>query len=309
MGTAKKQKSLKIVPAGKKKCIWMDAGLVSYKLCDNNYDCSTCAYDHALQAKTVKQKKAAVLNLNTPVSEKFSTTWVDEMMKMPASMRKCRYMITGEIGRKLCPNAYECGSCNFDQMMQERIHMEVLPATIHTEASGFAIADDFYYHEGHTWARPEYGGCVRIGFDDFAQKLLGPISNISLPKIGQEVKQGEISFHIKKNGQAASALSPIDGIVIKTNDWVIDNCNIINDSPFENGWLYIIEPVKLKKNLKGLYYSKEAVNFLSQEKDKLFSIMADGLAIAADGGSPVENISGVLGEENWDKLIKTFLKS
>jgi len=309
MEAIKKRESLKIVPGGKKRCVWMDAGVVSYKLCDNNYDCSTCVYDHAMQVKVVKQKEAQSLKPHAVDSEKFNATWVEKMMQMPASMRKCRYMITGEIGRKICPNAYECGSCSFDQMMQERIHTEVLPVAAFADVAGFALAEDFYYHEGHTWARPEYGGCIRVGLDDFAQKLVGSISNVRLPKIGQEVKQGDISFNIRKNGQSTSALSPIDGIIVKTNDRILDNCNLINESPFENGWLYIIEPVKLKKNLKGLFYGKEAVDFLSQEKDKLFSIINDDLDIAADGGLPVEDISGILGEENWDKLMKTFLKS
>ena len=51
MARVLREESMKIVPPGKKRCVWMEAGVVSYKLCDNNYDCSTCVYDHAMQTK------------------------------------------------------------------------------------------------------------------------------------------------------------------------------------------------------------------------------------------------------------------
>ena len=59
MAKTEMKESMKIVPAGKKKCVWMEAGVVSYKLCDNNYDCPTCAYDHAMQLKVARQKEDA----------------------------------------------------------------------------------------------------------------------------------------------------------------------------------------------------------------------------------------------------------
>ena len=59
MEAQKKRESMKIVPPGKKKCVWMEAGVVSYKLCDNNYDCPTCVYDQGMQLKVAKQSQAA----------------------------------------------------------------------------------------------------------------------------------------------------------------------------------------------------------------------------------------------------------
>ena len=52
-----KKESFKIVPPGRKKCVWMEAGVVSYKLCDNNFDCPTCSYDHAMQAKVERERE------------------------------------------------------------------------------------------------------------------------------------------------------------------------------------------------------------------------------------------------------------
>ena len=309
MKASAKRESMKIVPPGKKKCVWMEAGVVSYKLCDNNFDCSTCSYDHAMDDKVARHKAAAAVQPVPTAPEKFNETWVDKMMQLPANRRKCRYMITGEVGRKVCPSAYECGSCSFDQMMQERLQAETLTVHARTEESGFELAEDFYYHEGHTWAKPEYGGRVRVGLDDFAQKLIGKSVKIELPNIGQEVKQGDVGFQVRRNGEVAKVLAPIDGIVAHVNDQLSQQPDLVNESCYEKGWLFIVEPTRLRKNLKGLYYGQEAHNHISAESEKLFSMANDDLKVAADGGAAVEDISQELKGENWAKFIKTFLKT
>lgn len=304
-----KKESMKIVPPGKKKCVWMEAGVVSYKLCDNNYDCSTCVYDQGMQLKVARQKEAAQLAAVETSTDKFTQTWVEKMMQLPASQRKCRYMITGEIGRKTCPNAYECGNCSFDQMMQERLLAETLPMHAQTEVAGYELAEDTYYHEGHTWAKPEYGGRVRVGLDDFAQKLLGKLSKIEIPNIGHEVKQSEAGFQVRRNGDTFQVLSPINGIVTHINDQLSDNPDIVNESPYEKGWLFIVEPTKLRKNLKSLHYGEEAHKYMTEERERLFSMANDDLKIAADGGVSVEDIFEELEGENRARFVKAFLRT
>ncbi len=304
-----KRESMKIVPPGKKKCVWMEAGVVSYKLCDNNYDCTTCAYDHAMDAKVARQKEAEISEPLMASSDKMTQSWVETMMALPASRRKCRYMLTGEIGSKLCPNAYDCGTCSFDQMMQERLQAEPLPVHASDETAGFDLAEGFYYHDGHTWARPEYGGRVRIGIDDFARKLLGSKSRVELPDIGKAVKQGESGFRVKRNGQSSQVLSPVDGIVTHINHRLLDNPELMNESPYNEGWLFTVEPTKLRKNLKGLYFGEDAHHFISEEREKLFAMANEDMQISADGGESVEDIFEELDEKDWAKFVKAFLKT
>jgi glycine cleavage system H lipoate-binding protein len=310
MNISEKQ-SLKVVPPDKKPCIWMEAGVVSYKLCYNNYDCTTCDYDHAMQQKVAQQRAAAVqpMVIAEAGKEKFSQTWVENMMRLPASKRKCRYMLTGEVERKICPNAYECGNCAFDQMMQDRMQSQTLPVANLGEASGFKWAPDFYYHEGHTWARPEYGGRIRVGFDDFAQRLLGRLSGMSLPEVGRLVGQGEAVVQLKRNGEMVSALSPMDGIVTHLNYRLLEHPFLVNESPFVEGWLYILEPTRLKKNLKGLFFGEAAQKYLAEERDRLMEKANREFHLAADGGASVADIFSQLKGENWAKLVKSFLRS
>jgi len=309
MGNKEKKSSMKIVPPGKKKCVWMEAGVVSYKLCDNNYDCSTCLYDQAMQAKVAQHKENLVIAPVEAPSDKFTETWVDKMMQLPASKRKCRYMITGEVQRKICPNAYECGACAFDQMMQDRLQAESLPVQNRSHVQGFEVAEDFYYHEGHAWARPEYGGRVRVGLDDFARRLMGKKAHVELPAIGQETKQGEAAFRIRKNGEMVMGLSPLDGVVAHVNDRLVEHPELVLEFPYEKGWLFIVEPSKLRKNLKGLYFGEEAHQFLSQEGEKLLAMAHADMKIAADGGLSVEDIFADMENQNWTELVRAFLRS
>lgn len=118
-----------------------------------------------------------------------------------------------------------------------------------------------------------------------------------------------MGFKVRKNGQAAQVLSPIDGIVSHINNELLDQPELANDFPYEKGWLFIIEPAKLRKNLKSLFYGEEAHKYMNEEKERLISVANEDLRLAADGGLPVDNIFEDLEGENWAKLVKIFLKT
>ena len=61
----------------------------------------------------------------------------------------------------------------------------------------FALADDRYYHQGHSWVRPDDGDVVRIGIDDFAQRLLGPADEVLAPREGARLEQGESGWRLR----------------------------------------------------------------------------------------------------------------
>ncbi len=309
MGTKAKRESMKIVPPGKKKCVWMEAGVVSYKLCDNNFDCPTCVYDQGMQLKVAKQKEMAAASKVEMTPDNFTESWVDRMMKLPASQRKCRYMITGEVSRKICPNVYECGTCSFDQMMQGRLQSEALPVKLGKAVEGFQVVEGAYYHEGHMWAKPEYGGRIRVGLDDFAGKMMGKLESIDLPGIGHEVKQGMAGFDVRRNNEVARVLSPVDGIVARVNERVADNPELISESPYEDGWLFIIEPTKMKKNLKGLYFGEQAETFMGEEAERLWAMADEDFRMAADGGASVDDVFKAIGVKSWADFVKNFLRS
>ena len=96
-------------------------------------------------------------------------------------------------------------------------------------SSGMQLADvfgfqvptrDYYLHHGHAWAAPEDTGMVRVGMDDFSQKVLGPADDLKVPEVGKPYYQDHICMSMIKQGQKASFLAPVDGMITEVNSKV-----------------------------------------------------------------------------------------
>jgi glycine cleavage system H protein len=101
--------------------------------------------------------------------------------------------------------------------------------------------EDLRYTREHEWARRK-GKNVVVGITDFAQDSLGDVVYVELPDVGDPVKKGE-SFGVVESTKAVSELfAPITGKVVEVNDPLSDAPETINDDPYEEGWMIVIEP-------------------------------------------------------------------
>ncbi len=296
---------LNFAPA-EKRCIWMDAGVVSFKLCNNNFNCMTCNFDKGMYKKAQDESsgKVAVKHDKMPTE-----SWVKKFLALPASQRKCRYMLNGAVPYKLCPNAFQCGECTFDQMMQDRIppssglKLKDVPLV-----AGFGQPEGYYFHRGHSWAVTEFGGRVRVGLDDFAQRVMGNVEGIALPKVGQKVNPGAPGLAVKRMKQEVQVLAPIEGTITHVNTAAAAHPEIVNREPYEEGWLFIVEPNSLKNDLKGLLFGPEAKQWLTEEKDHLVQKIQTHIgATALDGGMPAQDFAAHLSGKKWAQFVRQFL--
>ncbi len=99
------------------------------------------------------------------------------------------------------------------------------------------VPDDLYYTESHEWVSVK-DGVATIGITDFAQHELGEIVFLELPEAGAKVSAGEPCGTIEAVKSAEDLISPVSGLVDDKNQEVEDSPEIINRSPFEEGWLY-----------------------------------------------------------------------
>ena len=98
------------------------------------------------------------------------------------------------------------------------------------------IPEDLHYSKDHEWVRVE-GDVATIGITDYAQHELGEVVYLELPAVGDNVKKGA-AFGVVESVKAVSDLnSPVSGAVIESNLPLADEPAIINESPYENGWL------------------------------------------------------------------------
>ena len=104
------------------------------------------------------------------------------------------------------------------------------------------VPSNLKFLESHEWARLEEDGTVTVGISDHAQELLGDIVFVELPDIGKEVTQSGDTAIVESVKAASDVYSPLTGEITEINEALIDNPEIINTSPYENGWFFKIKP-------------------------------------------------------------------
>jgi glycine cleavage system H lipoate-binding protein len=176
--------------------------------------------------------------------------------------------------------------------------------------SGYKMADGYYYHMGHSWARFEHGGRVKVGLDDFMVKVFGTAKTLTLPPLGEVLKQNQVGWTFSRNGYDAAVLAPITGTVLAVNQNAREHPEIIAEDPFHEGWLFMVEPDMPKRNLRGLYFDKESHVWMENEVQGLLSLMGPEYErMAATGGEPLKDLFGHFPEIGWGTLVKRFLRS
>jgi glycine cleavage system H lipoate-binding protein len=277
-------------------CLWMQAGVVKFKNCDNYYDCTTCKYDNAMGQKAAKGKQL---------------TWQAAMRLRPDMDRVCRHSLTQRIDTRICAYDYECGKCDFDQYFEDvwTTKNQSLPFEIQ-QVKGFDVPMGYYFHNGHAWARIESGGNIRIGLDDFSLKLLGQADAFDLPLMGKELDQGKAGWGLKRKDNNADVLSPIDGVIVEVNSKVRENPVLANREPYSDGWLFMVRTPDVKKTMSKLMTDQNSLAWINEEVSHLENMIEEVAGpLAADGGHLADDIYGNLPDLGWDKLTKKFLKT
>ena len=104
------------------------------------------------------------------------------------------------------------------------------------------IPGDLKFLSSHEWARVESDGTITIGISDHAQDLLGDIVFVELPEVGQSVDAESDTAIVESVKAASDIYSPLSGEVIEVNSLLEDQPEIINSSPYEEGWFFKLTP-------------------------------------------------------------------
>jgi glycine cleavage system H protein len=103
-------------------------------------------------------------------------------------------------------------------------------------SEGSRIPDDRRYTSEHEWARPD-GDVVVVGITDFAQHELGDVVYVELPAVGGRVVVGQEFGVIESVKSASDLFSPLTGEVVETNAELSEHPELVNQSPYDNGWM------------------------------------------------------------------------
>ena len=100
---------------------------------------------------------------------------------------------------------------------------------------------DLKYSKEHEWVRSESDSVVVMGITEFAQDSLGDVVFVEIPDVDAELTQGEKMGEIESVKAVSDLYSPVSGKVIIRNESLIDNPELVNEGPFEQGWMLKVE--------------------------------------------------------------------
>lgn len=178
------------------------------------------------------------------------------------------------------------------------------------EVFGIKVPTSRFLHQGHTWVAQENGGRVRLGLDDFSQKLFGASDAIRLPGVGEEIRRDKVSLGINRQSAQAGVLAPVRGIIEKINRDVLRYPRLAHDDPYGDGWLLVVAPTNLPQDLDTLYTGQDSTQWIEAETGRLLEMLdpAVGATLQA-GGMLVDDVVSQCPELGWDRLVKEFLRS
>jgi len=182
--------------------------------------------------------------------------------------------------------------------------------------SAVKVPNGLYFDKSHIWAFMEKDGNVSIGIDDFLQHITGPITRVDMKNPGDKIKKGELIFSIVQYGKQLSLYAPISGTIKKQNETLIVDASKMNSSPYNDGWVYMIEPSNWFKEIQFMDMADKYKKWIDTEFSRIKDFLAATLKpesleyshlVLQDGGVLKEGILADFGPEVWDDFQTNFL--
>jgi glycine cleavage system H protein len=128
------------------------------------------------------------------------------------------------------------------------------------KVEGYEMPEGLYYSKEFSWIKIE-GEKVRMGITDYAQKQLREIVYAELPEAGAELKQNEPYGTVESVKAVSDLVAAVSGTVEEVNSEVQSRPELLNEDPFDRGWLVIVKPANLQAELPNLMDFDRAVEW------------------------------------------------
>jgi len=180
----------------------------------------------------------------------------------------------------------------------------------HAASGWFRILAGLRYHHGQAWVRQLAPGVVRVGLNDFAQKLLGPIRHVALPSAGERVAHDRPAWRVAVGDHAVRLLAPVTGLVLRANKALLRDPGLVNRDPYGDGWLVELRQPEEELETSLLMGADSVRHWLRAIEAGFRRSMAPELgAVLQDGGTPVDGIARAVAPEHWEDMIAALLQA
>ncbi len=119
------------------------------------------------------------------------------------------------------------------------------------KVGAYEVPEGLYYSKDFEWIKIE-GDKIRMGVTDYAQKSLREIVYAELPSVGGEVKQGEPYGTVESVKAVSDLVAAVSGTIEEVNDEVQSKPELLNEDPYQKGWLLVVKPANLQAELANL---------------------------------------------------------
>jgi glycine cleavage system H protein len=133
--------------------------------------------------------------------------------------------------------------------------------------SEYQVPAEYLYTKEHEWVRVEGDKC-RIGVTDYAQDSLHEVVYVDLPKVGVKVTQMQSLGTVESVKAVADVYSPIAGVILEINNELSDAPELVNKHPYDKGWITVIKPDDLKKDIVSLMRPETYRDFVKKITEK-----------------------------------------
>lgn len=177
-------------------------------------------------------------------------------------------------------------------------------------ADALILPMGLYFDKTHTWAFLEQTGSVKVGVDDFLLHLTGALSRIKMKSVGERVKKGQEILSVIQNGKQLTLYSPVSGTIKEKNTLLENNISVLNSSPYNEGWVYRIEPDNWHRENQLLFMAGKHKAFIGEEMIKIRDFLAGIVSkdnqlapvVLQDGGMIADGTLSHMDPEVWEEF-------
>jgi glycine cleavage system H protein len=119
------------------------------------------------------------------------------------------------------------------------------------DVQGYRVPDDLMYTKEHEWAKEE-GPIIRVGITDYAAKTLNDVVYVTMAKSNTNVQQMKSVGTVESIKAVSEVYSPVSGTVVRVNDQLDSHPELVNKSPYGEGWLIEVRPSNFSTDRKAL---------------------------------------------------------
>ncbi len=234
---------------------------------------------------------------------------------VPSDGLRCIWMTAGILSYQLCDRSYDCDNCPLDAAMKKHFSRQVDSGPGQEERPKHVpegLRDGLRYGRNHCWIGERSEPGIRVGIEPGLSMALFSPKAVVFPSQGQHIQKGQTCLWIVLEGGTLPFEAPFSGTVRNNNRALGDRPHLLNTSPYDEGWLFELEPDENALQEAGLVERDKAETIYREDDARFLRLLGNALQgnrsdvgiTLADGGQRLQNISDTLGAGKYFSIIR-----